>query len=63
MPAKRKRGGRVTPKGTRAANTTKPTPKAEPSTEVPGRRGPVPRRLLVEKGRGARPQTHHRGNR
>lgn len=61
MPAKRKRGGRVTPKGT-----------VNPSKKKAATQGPAPtqnetprhlRRANLEKGRGSRPISHNRGNR
>lgn len=63
MAAKKKRGGRVTPKGTKDPSAKKkgrrsdvPLPEAPPS-------GHLPERVRHEHGRGARPITHNRGNR
>lgn len=64
MAAKKKRGGRVTPKGTQQAKTTKDRTSEErhggPATSLPGH---VPQRVRNEQGRGTRPITHNRGNR
>ena len=61
MTAKKKRGGRVTPKGT--ANPAKKTPKTLQNPVEQKVTRHVPRQDAVEKGRAARPITHHRGNR
>lgn len=61
MAAKKKRGGRVTPKGT--ANPTKKKSDQPASDTRPEQPGQLPRRAMREKGRGAQPMTHHRGNR
>lgn len=63
MAAKKQRSGRVTPKGTRAAEKTK----KHETVDAPGFAGPAHDRGAGKVGRGqgkvARPITHNRGNR
>lgn len=61
MTAKRKRGGRVTPKGTVNPPKKKADVAADPTRDAPPRH--LMQRNAMEKGRGARPMTHNRGNR
>ncbi len=66
MTAKRKKGGRVTPKGTKNPTKTSKARRDVPSTStesVPHDHAGNPAQPGKQSGKVARPLTHNRGNR